>query len=1168
VENQHTLEIIGSRYQLQAKFGEGGMGSVYRALDRLTGETVAVKRVLLDKDNADSEGMDTRIALAQEFQTLASLRHPHIITVLDYGFDNQQQPYFVMPLLENANPFHEAAQRHSDVGKVNLLIQMLQALAYLHRRGIIHRDLKPGNVLVTTDDNVNVLDFGLAIDNEEATDMAGTLMYMAPEILLEQGATHLSDLYAAGTMAYEIFTGHHPFVNDNPAITIRNIVAAPPDMFDVPEILGSVEPATGAPLLPEVLERLLEKQPESRYPDAYAVIRDLSACAGQDTPEESSAIRESYLQAASFIGRDAEIATLSDALNRTFQGHGSRWLVGGESGVGKSRLLDELRTRALVRGAIVLRGQEVANGRLAYLLWREPIRRLLLASELTDLQASILKELVPDIANILNRPVEDAPALADGDKVNERLILTITDLFRQQKKPVVLILEDLHWATDSLEVIRRINRLTEQHPILVIGSFRNDEKPTLPHELSTMEVIQLERLRGDAIAALSASMLGEIGAQPQIIQLLERETEGNIFFLVETVRALAEEAGGLENIGKVTIPEHVFAGGVRQIVERRLSHVPEMFMPLLNVAAVAGRELDFKLLAEIVQTSPNQKIVQTDVDDWLTACANIAVFVNWDSRWRFAHDKLREILVERLTEIERHALHRQVAEVIERIYPDDPEQAIILTDHWHEANDAKKEAHYARIASERLIHGDGNKIRQALQLCERATVRLETAADDGLRLPLLNLIGQAYTATGQYGAAKATYDMSLHIAQRLDDPKGIAAALDGLGNVADKRGDYANAKTHFDEALVYSRIAQDKNAIGETLNGLGTIAAKRGSLDEAADYFQQALTLRREINDQKGVAACLNNLGIVERFKGNLTQCRAYYEQALALRREIDDKRGIAASLNNLGILARSMKDFDAAVNYYSESTEIFRAIGDITGIAIIYNNLGLLYTEQEDYDDAIEAFEETLDIAERLGDLRAIANALENLGNVAMQQENYQQSVNYYEKSLEASRKMGDKRIIAATQNNMGKALSALGRYMQAQGSFQSALDLFHEMNDQPAVINVECQLADIILAHDEPQNALPHLKNALDIASKLEQKNLLWCVILGYADYATYQKRYTDAAKLLGYVQSRNDSGLVGEVESRLAPLRSKVSIEGALQAGKGLSEAEIISHLNQLP
>ena len=123
-----------------------------------------------------------------------------------------------------------------------------------------------------------------------------------------------------------------------------------------------------------------------------------------------------------------------------------------------------------------------------------------------------------------------------------------------QKKPIVLILEDLHWATDSLEVIRRINRLTEQHPILVIGSFRNDEKPTLPNELPTMEVIQLERLRGDAIAALSASMLGEIGTQPEILQLLERETEGNIFFLVETVRALAEEAGGLDNIGKVTIP--------------------------------------------------------------------------------------------------------------------------------------------------------------------------------------------------------------------------------------------------------------------------------------------------------------------------------------------------------------------------------------------------------------------------------------------------------------------------------------------------------------------------------------------------------------------------------------------------------------------------------------
>lgn len=91
------------------------------------------------------------------------------------------------------------------------------------------------------------------------------------------------------------------------------------------------------------------------------------------------------------------------------QGQGSGWLVGGESGVGKSRLLEELRTQALVKGALVLRGQAVEGGGLPYQLWREPLRRLLLHSSLSDLEAGIFKELVPDIAFLLGRWVADAP---------------------------------------------------------------------------------------------------------------------------------------------------------------------------------------------------------------------------------------------------------------------------------------------------------------------------------------------------------------------------------------------------------------------------------------------------------------------------------------------------------------------------------------------------------------------------------------------------------------------------------------------------------------------------------------------------------------------------------------------------------------------------------------
>src|SRR4051812_3770864 len=170
---QRSTDLIGKRYQLLDKLGAGGMGVVYRATDRLTGQTVALKQVIpsnIDPKTAPTiylgEESSFQLALAQEFRTLASLRHPNIISVLDYGFDHNRQPYFTMDLLENAVPIVEAAATLPLLQKIDLMIQMLQALTYLHRRAILHLDLKPANVMVTGG-QVKVLDFGLSTSRGE-----------------------------------------------------------------------------------------------------------------------------------------------------------------------------------------------------------------------------------------------------------------------------------------------------------------------------------------------------------------------------------------------------------------------------------------------------------------------------------------------------------------------------------------------------------------------------------------------------------------------------------------------------------------------------------------------------------------------------------------------------------------------------------------------------------------------------------------------------------------------------------------------------------------------------------------------------------------------------------------------------------------------------------------
>jgi hypothetical protein len=240
-----------------------------------------------------------------------------------------------------------------------------------------------------------------------------------------------------------------------------------------------------------------------------------------------TAIRESFLQAAAFVARDSELATLQGALDDMMRTCGSAWLVGGESGVGKSRLLEEVRTEALIRGAQVLRSQAKNSGGAPYQAIREILRALCLQVDLTDEQASCLLPLLPDLPTLLRRPVAEPPPL-DAKATQERLLRTIEAAIARIWQPTVLLLEDIQSA--AVEVILTLSHLTRRIgklPIVLIASYRDDEAPWVPSALPTMDLLKLRRFDRATVAALSESMLGAVGRQPELVELLLRETEGH-----------------------------------------------------------------------------------------------------------------------------------------------------------------------------------------------------------------------------------------------------------------------------------------------------------------------------------------------------------------------------------------------------------------------------------------------------------------------------------------------------------------------------------------------------------------------------------------------------------------------------------------------------------------
>ena len=516
--------LLNARYRLLDLIGVGSIGRVYKVFDRLHSQPLALKQLT----NASQNGLrfnHSYLDLAHEFRLLASLWHPNIISVIEFGFDDQRKPYFTMELLENAQTILEAGKNVTLEAQVQLLFQTLQALSYLHQRNFLHRDLKPNNILVV-DGQVKVLDFGLSVDRQQVRGMAGTLAWIAPELLMGSRPDRSADLYAVGMIAYQLLTGHYPFADDDPTLLLDAILGVDPD-------LGGIS----IPLQP-VLKRLLAKDPANRFASAMEVIAALRIATGQHPPAEPLTVRESFLQAAPLVGREPELEQMTTALHQTVQGEGSPWLVGGESGVGKSRLLNEIAMLAMVEGALVLRGQAVNEGGSPYQPWHSILRQLLIVVPPKDEEASVLKSIVPGIEPLLERTIPD-PLEFEPRAGHIRLLGAITAVFLRLQQPCVVLLEDLQWTGDeSLAVLSQLNQLTHRLPLLVVASYRDDERRYLPAILPEMLLLKLNCLNDEDIAKLCESMLGV--RPPAIIDFLQRETEGNVLFY----RGSAAFAGG------------------------------------------------------------------------------------------------------------------------------------------------------------------------------------------------------------------------------------------------------------------------------------------------------------------------------------------------------------------------------------------------------------------------------------------------------------------------------------------------------------------------------------------------------------------------------------------------------------------------------------------------
>jgi eukaryotic-like serine/threonine-protein kinase len=336
--------LLGGRYELDGVVGRGSLAEVYRARDIRLDRIVAVKTLRADlARNQQSQGRFRR-----EAQSAASLTHPSIVGVYDTGEDmatGVPVPYIVMEYVDGriVRDLLQEGYRLLPERSLEIIDGVLRALDYSHQAGIVHRDIKPGNVMVTRNGDVKVMDFGIAraMDDAQATttqtaQVIGTVQYLSPEQARGERVDSRSDLYSVGCVLYELLTGRPPFTGDSPvAIAYQHVREnpVPPSRVD-PDVPAWAD---------AIVLKAMAKSPADRYQTAAEMRADLQRAASS-MPMSAPPIKARYVpvpsvKQATSTAMALQVVTLLAAPLDTDGGH-----------VRKTGVLRRSRVGVVVRG--------------------------------------------------------------------------------------------------------------------------------------------------------------------------------------------------------------------------------------------------------------------------------------------------------------------------------------------------------------------------------------------------------------------------------------------------------------------------------------------------------------------------------------------------------------------------------------------------------------------------------------------------------------------------------------------------------------------------------------------------------------------------------------------------------------------------------------------------
>lgn len=362
---------------------------------------------------------------------------------------------------------------------------------------------------------------------------------------------------------------------------------------------------------------------------------------------------------------------------------------------------------------------------------------------------------------------------------------------------------------------------------------------------------------------------------------------------------------------------------------------------------------------------------------------------------------------------------------------------------------------------------------------------LRTATEtDRTRLTAERAINEAEHLIEGDAAAKRRalekYNEALPLWRKLEDERGIAGTLTGLGSTHKDLNEAAKALPFYEEALSYWRRIKDRSSEASVLNEMGEIYARMNERQKAIECYSQSLPIFREVKDISGEAVSLNSLGVIYNDLGDSRRALTYYAQALPLRRAAKDQRGEALTTNNIGESHRLLGEKRKALSFFEQALRLSRGAKDRVGEARSLNSLGATYSDLGDMQKALDAYTQSLPLRR---DLPSRAITMNNIGRAYDLLGAQQEALGYYEQTLQIARSAKARRTEADTLNYMGLSFWAAGDNARAIERFEQALPVAQEVKYVVVEAQIYNNLGLVYNSMSEWQKAIDALNKALPL-------------------------------------------------------------------------------------